>query len=119
MVREKFRYIVFTTKYNKELVPADIYKGIANSANEILSDWDYAMTMPKLKIVEYYSHLGMGIVKVFLSGVESIHKIFSQVIEVNGLITQLHIVKVSGIIKKAKKWIINNQKTEERREMRI
>ncbi|EIJ88889.1 hypothetical protein NEPAR06_0589 [Nematocida parisii] len=109
MVREKFRYIVFTTHYNTAITPAIIHKGIHNSANSILSDWEYAMTMPKLKIAEYYPHLGIGIIKVFLSGVESIQKIFRQMIEVNDLIIRCEIIRTTGIIRKAKKWILKNK----------
>ncbi|KAI5189401.1 hypothetical protein NEMIN01_0464 [Nematocida minor] len=109
MVLEKKRYIVFTTNSSAVFTTQDVRKGIVNLANSELTDWEYALTVPKLKVVEYYPALRIGIAKVILSGVANIQKIFEKTVSVNESNLSVKVVRISGIIKKAKKWIAKTQ----------
>lgn len=115
MVLEKKRYIVFTTSGKDYINTKEIEKGIVKKANLELDDWEYSMSIPKMKVVEYYPALRIGIAKVLLSGVESIKRLFEQPVELDRSILFIKIVKISGIIKKAKKWIVEQNAKEKKR----
>ncbi|KAH9386743.1 ribonuclease P/MRP protein subunit POP5 [Nematocida major] len=117
MVREKYRYIVFRIKGGKAISAADLEKAIQDSASSNLSDWDYAMTAPKMKVVEYYPVLEIGIVKVLLSGVSHMHEMLKSPLSIRDVQFSATAEKTSGIIKKAKKWILKKNSLPKRRKL--
>lgn len=110
MVREKYRYVVFSAHTGKALSSYDIYKSIEKYASASMSDWEYAMTIPKLKVAEYYPTMRIGIVKVLLSGLPNIRKLLTSPLKIKEESVMFSVIKVSGIIKKAKQWIIETEK---------
>lgn len=114
MVREKYRYVVFrlecTTGRRGPVSQKDIENAVRDYANRLLDDWEYAYSIPKLRVVEFYPSISLGIIKVPLSGYSSLKKVLPLIRAVGVSGCRISHAKTSGIIKKAKQWMLHHTK---------
>ncbi|OAG30168.1 ribonuclease P/MRP protein subunit POP5 [Nematocida displodere] len=117
MVREKFRYVVFRLEcldneapVSRSVSEKELFFQLKDQAARVLGDWEYAESVPKMKLALFYPVTGIGVVKVPSSGKEAFYRVLQSISAVGGRQCKLSPLKASGIIKKAKRWIVRSLK---------
>jgi len=111
MVREKYRYIVCQIENVREpsiISEKSLYRALQSCADAVLTDWEYAAVFPKTKMAEYFPYNRLGIFKVPLIGKRAAIRALEEIREIDNFACSVRPIKTSGIIKKARKWIIEN-----------
>ncbi|KAI5185132.1 ribonuclease P/MRP protein subunit POP5 [Nematocida homosporus] len=114
MVREKYRYIVLkiSTPSNRPLLNLSakpLLHAIERAAAANLNDWDYAYTIPRLQVTEFWPYLGLCIIKVLLVGKNTLYRLVPYISTINDQSCQITPLKCSGAIRKSKQWILQNK----------
>lgn len=109
MVREKYRYIVLRIDPPIKISERDFHIAVESVARECLSDWEYACSIPRLRIVEYYPYNSFLIIKVQHCGKDAFYNVLQKITQVDGYTCSLSSLICTGAIRKAKTWILTHK----------
>ncbi|KAI5181221.1 ribonuclease P/MRP protein subunit POP5 [Nematocida sp. AWRm80] len=112
MVREKYRYVVIrvTTTNKGPFNTNQLLKEIIETATNYLTDHQFSITIPKLIIADYWPYNRIVILKILRSGIPHISSLLEQIATVSNVSCTIKHIYTSGIIKKAKQWVIRTEK---------
>lgn len=112
MVRVKHRYVVLSLGAHSarelNITTEDIFLAVRSLSKSMLDDWEYADVVPGLRVAEYYPYTRVAIVKVASAGLAPLLRVIKHLTSIRDYPCTPEIVKVTGIIKKAKQWLVKN-----------
>ncbi|KAI5190301.1 ribonuclease P/MRP protein subunit POP5 [Nematocida sp. AWRm77] len=113
MVRVKHRYILLSVcTGNSQRLSAsseDLFQSVKALSNSMLGEWEYADIFPNFQVAEYYPYAKLAILRVPTPGVPSLLRVLKAVRSVKECPCTLEVEKVTGMIRKAKKWIVERR----------